>query len=111
MNKETCDSCKDRRKQRRRESNRLYDKNIRDKESTSFYKSKAWKVKRLQALERDHYLCVHCFKRNKMKKADMVDHIIPIKEDWSLRLSLSNLQSLCNQCHNIKTAEDERKYG
>ena len=68
-------------------------------------------MKRLESLEKHHHLCVHCLKKNRIKKADMVDHIIPIKVNWSLRLSLNNLQPLCNQCHNIKTAEDEKKYG
>jgi 5-methylcytosine-specific restriction endonuclease McrA len=30
----------------------------------------------------------------------MVDHIIPIREDDSLRLVLENTQSLCDSCHN-----------
>ncbi|MFS1513957.1 HNH endonuclease [Chengkuizengella sp. SCS-71B] len=41
----------------------------------------------------------------------MVDHITPIKEDWSLRLDLCNLQSLCHCCHNKKTAEEVSRRG
>ncbi|PAE58568.1 HNH endonuclease, partial [Bacillus licheniformis] len=32
--------------------------------------------------------------------ADMVHHIVEVKQDWSKRLDLSNLESLCNACHN-----------
>ena len=42
--------------------------------------------------------------------AQMVDHIIPIKQGGE-RLALDNLQPLCNSCHNKKTREDEIKYG
>ncbi|MFS1513428.1 HNH endonuclease [Chengkuizengella sp. SCS-71B] len=54
---------------------------------------------------RDRHLCQHCLKQKKITRSDMVDHITPIKEDWSLRLDLINLQSLCHSCHNKKTAK------
>ncbi|WP_438800582.1 HNH endonuclease [Bacillus cereus] len=60
---------------------------------------------------RDKGLCLHCKNNRKITVADMVDHIIPIKVDPSLKLKLENLQSLCNPCHNRKTAEDKKKYG
>ncbi|MFJ5625435.1 HNH endonuclease [Peribacillus loiseleuriae] len=60
---------------------------------------------------RDHGLCQHCLKDKRLIYADMVDHIIPIKIAWHLRVFLKNLQCLCNGCHAIKTAEDKRKYG
>ena len=40
----------------------------------------------------------------------IVDHIVPLEIDYSLRLRYDNLQVLCNPCHNIKTQEDEGKY-
>lgn len=40
----------------------------------------------------------------------MVDHIIPIIVNPALRLVLDNLQSLDDQCHALKTAEDRKKY-
>ncbi|MRB19217.1 HNH endonuclease, partial [Bacillus thuringiensis] len=52
-----------------------------------------------------------CKNNRKLKVADMVDHIIPLKVDPSLKLKLENLQSLCNPCHNRKTAEDKKRYG
>ncbi|MEC2504384.1 HNH endonuclease, partial [Bacillus cereus] len=44
-----------------------------------------------------------------IKIGDVVDHIIPIRVDWSKRLEPSNLQTLCHACHNKKTKEDEKK--
>lgn len=101
-----CETCRDKHMNR----HKIYDKYSRDKESTSFYKNNDWKRVRVQALARDHGLCLHCLSKKLLVKADMVDHIIPIKVNWRLRLSLDNLQSLCNPCHNTKTAADKRKY-
>lgn len=42
--------------------------------------------------------------------AEMVDHVIPIRVDPSRRLDLTNLQSLDNKCHAVKSAEDKLKY-
>ncbi|MFS0820769.1 HNH endonuclease [Bacillus sp. 1P02SD] len=53
---------------------------------------------------------MHCLQRKLITFAEMVDHIIPIKIAWHLRVYLDNLQSLCNQCHAVKTAEDKIKY-
>lgn len=102
----SCDACKDKQKDRYKQ----YDQHARDKESNAFYHSREWIAKRREALTRDNGLCLHCLKKKRIKRAEMVDHIIPIKVDWSKRLSLNNLQSLCNSCHNIKTAEDKKKY-
>lgn len=89
---------------------RYYDIHQRDQRSKGLYESMAWRRIRLVALDRDNYLCVMCLKDKKITQADMVDHIIPVKVNWELRLALSNLQSLCDGCHAIKTADDKRKY-
>jgi 5-methylcytosine-specific restriction protein A len=93
------------------ERHRHYDNNRRDKKATTFYNSIEWEKARKQALTRDHGLCQHCLKEKVIKVADMVDHIIPIKIAWHLRVFLDNLQPLCNSCHNRKTAEDKKKFG
>lgn len=106
--------CKDhqvREKQDRAERHRHYDRYQRDKEADKFYKSKEWELARQQALIRDHGLCQDCLLEQRITTAVPVDHIIPIKVRWDLRLVLSNLRSLCNRHHAIKTAEDKRKYG
>ncbi|MBU8733446.1 HNH endonuclease [Cytobacillus oceanisediminis] len=104
--KRKCESCM----AKKNERHQMYDKYRRDKEAASFYKSKPWRVLREQALLRDLGLCQHCLAKDKITLADMVDHIIPIKEAWELRLVLDNLQSLCNSCHAAKTSEDKKKY-
>ena len=44
-----------------------------------------------------------------IKIGDVVDHIIPIRMDWSKRLEPTNLQTLCHACHNKKTKKMRRK--
>lgn len=41
--------------------------------------------------------------------AKIADHIIEIKDNPQLAFSISNIQSLCFDCHAIKTAEEVRK--
>lgn len=75
----------------------------------AFYKSKAWEDLSYSYRLRNP-LCVRCAARGLYVKADVVDHITPIRVDWSRRLDESNLQGLCNSCHWQKSEEDRRKY-
>lgn len=88
-----------------------YDEHKRDRRSAAFYKSVAWQRAREQVMMRDHRLCQECLKTQRITLATEVDHVIPIKVRWDLRLHLDNLQALCHRCHMRKTAEDKRKYG
>ncbi len=55
-------------------------------------------------------LCRMCLDAGVTRAAALVDHIVPVVIDPSLRLEWSNLQSLCRLCHAKKTAEDATKY-
>lgn len=81
-------------------ADKYYDQYQRDKQSRGFYKSRAWQAVRLRALVRDTYLCQDCLKENRIAQADTVHHRVPIREDWSKRLDMDNLLSLCSACHN-----------
>ncbi|MEG0742724.1 MAG: HNH endonuclease [Clostridia bacterium] len=76
------------------------------KESEPFYHSQPWRRVRAKALERDCGMCCDCMARFragmmiKPRRADMVHHIIPREVRPDLELTLSNLRSLCNPCHN-----------
>lgn len=89
---------------------RLYDTYSRNKRLAVFYHSQEWQRAREQALIRDHYLCQDCLIQKRITKAEVVDHIKPVRFFWQLRLVLDNLRSLCQACHNRKTAEDKRRY-
>ncbi|QOY37054.1 HNH endonuclease [Anaerobacillus isosaccharinicus] len=91
------------------ENNRYYDKYHRSDRSKKFYHSKAWKRVRELIKIRDNGLCRHCLENKRITVGTIVDHIIPLEQDWDKRLHEDNLQLLCQSCHNKKTAEDTRK--
>jgi 5-methylcytosine-specific restriction protein A len=51
--------------------------------------------------------CTFCLERGVSTKATVVDHIKSIEEAPELRLDPSNLRSLCDRCHNRRTAIDQ----
>ncbi|MGM8213558.1 HNH endonuclease [Virgibacillus sp. W0430] len=79
---------------------REYNKYGRDSVIDSFYKSRAWQRVRALAYARDYGLCQRCKTRGHLVMANVVHHIVEVKVDWSLRLDLGNLESLCHSCHN-----------
>ncbi|WP_078392089.1 HNH endonuclease [Shouchella patagoniensis] len=87
-----------------------YDKTKRyteeNKSYNAFYKSPQWIGMREAVKRRDKGLCVKCQMQKRLVPMAIVDHIRPLKDDWSLRLNPENLQSLCHACHNIKTARE-----
>lgn len=56
----------------------------------------------MQALERDGHRCGSCGAAPKDGIRIVVDHIKPLGKFWDLRLSLDNLQVLCDDCNRGK---------
>ena len=69
-----------------------------------------WRVYRLRYLRRNP-LCVKCLAEGKFVPATVVDHIIPHKGDKKLFWDPENHQSMCKQCHDIKTASEDGGFG
>ena len=69
-----------------------------------------WQVLRAWWL-RHNPLCVMCQKKNKVTEATEVDHVIPHKGNRALFWDRDNLQSLCKECHSIKTATEDGGFG
>jgi 5-methylcytosine-specific restriction protein A len=67
-----------------------------------YYSSKRWARVRFLALRRDGFACVKCGARGRLE----CDHIISIRKAPERVYDLTNLQSLCRDCHARKT-EDE----
>lgn len=97
-------------KDSRKASDQAYKRNRTDKKEQAFYDTKDW-IKLRDYKRSINPVCEHCLKNEgKYIPTSDIDHIIPIKVAWSLRLSIKNLQSLCRRCHRIKTADDMKKY-
>jgi 5-methylcytosine-specific restriction protein A len=73
----------------------------RQEQGQNIYHSKGWQVLRQTVLERDRWLCLECLRNGIYTSATEVDHIIPRSQGGSD--DLSNLQSLCHECHKRKT--------
>ena len=50
--------------------------------------------------------CRECVRRGVRTWATVADHITPHRGDWALFIDPANLQSLCETCHNRKTARE-----
>jgi 5-methylcytosine-specific restriction enzyme A len=105
-----CDVHKQERVEQRNDANRFYNMHTRNKERASFYKTGAWEKKRAIILKRDYGLCQVHKKKGQAKTGNIIDHIIPLEVRPDLALEDTNLQTICQGCHNVKTAEDKKKY-
>ena len=105
-----CEQHAYRKKQDEAERQRFYDQHQRDRKAAEFYRTSEWQRLAERRLALDHYLCRNCLAEQKLTRATEVDHVIPIRVRWDLRLELSNTRSLCHRCHMRKTAEDRRRY-
>ena len=70
-----------------------------DLKNSGWYGKGAWKRIRLQALNRDHWLCQECLRNGRITSAREVHHKQPLEEFPELGLELDNLESLCHECH------------
>lgn len=68
----------------------------------AFYNSTQWRTLRVKFIQQNP-LCVVHDAVNQIVPATVVDHCIPITQGGAT-LSVSNLQSLCADCHNRKSA-------
>lgn len=56
--------------------------------------------------------CRECARHGVRTRATVVDHVTPHRGDWQMFIDPANHQSLCERCHNRKTAREraeERK--
>lgn len=65
------------------------------RKARSIYNTRAWKEARKAALDAAGWRCERCHVPGRLE----VHHKISIFEDFSLALTLSNLEVLCRSCH------------
>ena len=74
-----------------------------DKDSNKFYNSKRWIA--VRNMFRELFpLCQACLRLGKHTPMHAVDHIKPLKEGGD-PFDFTNLESLCESCHNRKSAQ------
>lgn len=78
-------------------------------EKHKFYYTAAWRKLRISHLQIEP-LCQMCLMKNKIVKAEIVDHIIPFVDKYdSLATDSENLKSLCWSCHSVATQRETKK--
>lgn len=102
MKSKYCSDCGKVKAMNKRDHNRKYDEFVRDAEIVRFYHSTAWKRVRSYVLIRDNHLCQECLKNGIIRSAELVHHIVEVKDDWSKKLSVENCISICSKCHRLK---------
>ena|SRR6266702_269498 len=75
------------------------------RERDRFYRSKAWRRTRAHVLAKFGARCCVCGCTSHETRID-VDHIVPRSTAPHLALCASNLQPLCEACHESKTYRD-----
>jgi 5-methylcytosine-specific restriction endonuclease McrA len=72
------------------------------------YGGKAWEQLRKEVFLRDHYRCQHCKRFVGLTPGDSphCDHIVA--KDAGGADVLTNLRTLCAQCHGVRTREEHR---
>lgn len=72
-----------------------------------FRKTRQWRNKREQIVQRDKHLCQVCLRNqyNTQRQYNFdnleVHHIVPIKDNWNKRLDDTNLITLCRYHHEL----------
>lgn len=66
-----------------------------------------WLTKERRRLFADNPLCVHCAEKGIVTLATIRDHVVPL-EEGGLDI-LENTQPLCEDCHDIKSAEEAKR--
>ena len=82
----------------------------RQHDNSTFYHSKAWRMTRKFYIKA-HPLCEMCKRKSppEITGGQMVDHIKAISIGGD-RLHQSNLQTLCNNCHNSKSGKEGQEF-
>jgi 5-methylcytosine-specific restriction endonuclease McrA len=79
---------------------REYKQNRKDEKEQKFYVSNEWQMVKKYIMQKYHGLCLYSLIiENRIVFADVVHHIVPIKERWDLRLNEDNLITLSNSKH------------
>lgn len=77
------------------------------------YHTTTWRAIRAAQLSEQPF-CKHCGEKGKHELASVCDHITPVyvyfqngKDFWEASVK-TNLQSLCESCHNSKSGKEKR---
>ena len=79
-----------------------------DEIGAGFYQSQAWRKLSTRIHTRDLYTCQVCGKVQGVNESYVVDHIVKRRLDETKAMDSSNLWLICRQCHNKKSALENK---
>lgn len=79
-----------------------------DEIGAGFYQSQAWRKLSARVRVRDLYTCQVCGKVQGVNESYVVDHIVKRRIGKDKAMDSSNLWLLCRQCHNKKSALENK---
>lgn len=87
---------------------------LTEEEAFKFYTSTAWKKKRAEVLKLDHYECQRCKAKGKYSRAEIVHHVLHLREHPAKALDIYDgdrrqLVSVCKRCHEELHPEAQRQ--
>jgi len=82
------------------------DKNRYQGSSTSRGYDRRWRNFRKRYLS-ENVLCIDCLEQQHIKLAEHIHHKRKLKDFPELKYEETNLMSLCEECHNTRTAQGE----
>lgn len=96
-----CSECSLKYKEKKKESNKVYNSHNRNKEIDDFYKTNEWENTREYIIKKYHYydLWEYFVNNDDTKIANTVHHIEEIKDSYDLRLEESNLFPVSAKSH------------
>ena len=77
-----------------------------DKTLNKFYQSIEWREARGYVFAHNPNECAYCGSIEKLQ----IDHIRPLRHYWELRLTIENLQILCEDCNYAKGSNADYRY-
>lgn len=80
------------------------------REQNGFYHTKQWQTLRQQVLDKQHYLCQYCLLHERVTPAKTVDHRVSLVFDPDKKADVSNLDTICPECHHLKTEWEQTYY-
>ncbi len=100
QNIKQCKSCEEKSEQESRHM--IYNRYRRNKKAAEFYVSADWRKIRAAVINRYDGMDIYAlYVLGEIRTADMVHHIVPLEENWSLRFDMKNLIPLSSHSHGI----------
>ena len=94
------DICECRKKAMRRKWNE-YNHTKRNKERQAFYQSAAWRKIKEEVMSKSAGIDEVMLRQGKVIPANTVHHIVPLGDDWSRGLDITNLIAVSKQTHSM----------